>query len=118
MSDTDQKIHAIIAEAIKPWMHSQDHAAGLAAGDAMIALRNNKFDIFEIPGPLITLPDTATFAVGKWTIWLYNLEGWKPNEFDTLAECFDYMCSIGHCGGYRITRDVDVEIREKGTGRA
>lgn len=50
----------------------------------------------------------------KYTIWLdYNLEGWQPNDFDTLAECFDLMRSYGHSGGYRITRDVDVEIRER-----
>lgn len=49
-----------------------------------------------------------------YTIWLdYNVDGWKPHECETLAECFDLMRSYAHSGDYRITREVDVEIRER-----
>ncbi|MCX2931377.1 hypothetical protein ORI20_13920 [Mycobacterium sp. CVI_P3] len=49
-----------------------------------------------------------------YTVWLnYHTEGWHPHECDTLAECFDTMRAMAHGGEYRITRDVDVEIREK-----
>jgi hypothetical protein len=53
-------------------------------------------------------PDPA-----QYTIWLDGYtEGWHPYEFDTVAECFDHMRSCAHSGPYRITRDVQVEIRE------
>lgn len=50
---------------------------------------------------------------GPYTLWLdNNLDGWRPQECETLADCFREMHAIGHVGDYRITRDVEVEIRE------
>ncbi len=58
--------------------------------------------------------DSSEVSQKKYTIWLdYNTEGWQPIDCATLAECFDLMRSYGHSGDYRITRDVDVEIRER-----
>ena len=51
--------------------------------------------------------------VKVYTIWLdYGTEGWHPNDFGSLAECFDHMRSYCHGGEFRITRDVPFEIRE------
>ncbi|OCB09286.1 hypothetical protein A5717_26300 [Mycolicibacterium porcinum] len=50
---------------------------------------------------------------GPYTVWMDNgLDGWRPEDCDTLADCFHAMHAIGHSGDYRITRDVEVEIRE------
>lgn len=52
-----------------------------------------------------------------YTLWLeggYG-EGWLPYECDTIAECYDHMRNYGHCGNYRITRDIKVEFHETKT---
>lgn len=57
--------------------------------------------------------DAKPPAGASFTVWMdYRSEGWHPTECATLAECFDAMHNLGHTGGYRITRDVNVEITE------
>lgn len=57
--------------------------------------------------------DDSTSADRPYTIWLDNIEGWHPIDCETLEDCFRQMHAIAHPGAYRITKEVDVEIREK-----
>ena len=48
--------------------------------------------------------------MGKYTVWVdYGLEGWHPNEYETLEECLSHQ-NYGYAT--RITKDVKFEITE------
>lgn len=58
-------------------------------------------------------PWPAGATGGPYTVWMDNHEGWHPDgPFDTVKECFDAMRAVAHSSDYRITKGVDVEIRE------
>lgn len=53
-----------------------------------------------------------------FTLWVDNhTEGWHPYECETLEGCFaQAMECCTSMGSFRITRDVDFEIREVRAG--
>lgn len=51
--------------------------------------------------------------VSTFTVWIdYGLDGWKPFDCDTVAECLDTIAGYGIGGGYRITRPVHLTTTE------
>lgn len=44
-----------------------------------------------------------------FTVWIdYGLDGWKPFDCGTVAECLDTISGYGIGGEYRITRPVQL----------
>lgn len=57
------------------------------------------------------MADDSTKVSKPYTVWLnYHTEGWHPTDCDSVADCFQYMRSVGHAGEYRITCPVVVEF--------